>query len=91
MNKQKLNCSLCGNEIKKTPMGWALGNNPHPLMKNENDRCCDECNENYVLPTRVILLQLSHKPESKDWVNKKGWINNVEGTKHLVKMFYHKI
>ena len=40
-------CSICG----KTFIGW--GNNPYPVTKGENDRCCDECNGIYVIPARI--------------------------------------
>ena len=33
-----MKCCFCGKECGK------YGNNPYPLSKDENDRCCDECN-----------------------------------------------
>ena len=53
-NKNRI-CCLCGKEI--THIGYDegeyLGNNPHPLSENEDDRCCDECNETKVIPARL--------------------------------------
>lgn len=45
-----MKCNLCGCEIE----GW--GNNPDPLIENEDDRCCDACNTRYVLPARIYQL-----------------------------------
>lgn len=49
-------CCICG----KVFTGW--GNNPDPV-KDENGnlfpedaRCCDECNNNVVIPTRLIEI-----------------------------------
>ena len=43
----KQNCSLCYSKLENE---W--GNNPFPLLKKDGDRCCDRCNERYVIPTR---------------------------------------
>lgn len=32
------------------------GNNPWPVATDEEDRCCDECNERYVIPARLMLM-----------------------------------
>ena len=45
-----MKCNLCGCEIE----GW--GNNPAPLIENEEDRCCDLCNGNYVIPARIYEI-----------------------------------
>lgn len=39
-------CSLCGGQYTH----W--GNNPEPLKAIE-ERCCDECNRNKVIPARI--------------------------------------
>lgn len=41
-------CCLCGT----TFTGW--GNNPDPLGDHEDDRCCDDCNANKVIPARLV-------------------------------------
>ena len=48
-----MRCNLCGCEITD----W--GNNPDPLSLSNEDRCCDRCNGNYVIPARLYLL--THK------------------------------
>ena len=40
-------CCICGKECENE---W--GNNPWPIDKDENARCCNECNDNYVIPAR---------------------------------------
>lgn len=41
-------CCICGNEFN----GW--GNNPYPLVKEDNARCCDDCN------TLVIIERIKN-------------------------------
>ena len=41
---KKKRCSICGKEYT----GW--GNNAQPV---NDGRCCDECNANVVIPTRI--------------------------------------
>lgn len=43
-------CCICGKEF----VGW--GNNPYPVNKDEDARCCDECNGMYVIPARLEAL-----------------------------------
>ena len=45
-----LKCSLCGVTIK------GFGNNPWPLAKTEQDKCCDDCNITEVIPARIQML-----------------------------------
>jgi DNA-directed RNA polymerase subunit RPC12/RpoP len=46
-------CCICGKEFT----GW--GNNPWPVKNSEgkdfgpNDRCCNECNSEFVIPARI--------------------------------------
>ena len=46
-----MKCCLCGKEIKD------FGNNPWPLNNNDDDRCCDECNSEKVIPARIANLR----------------------------------
>jgi hypothetical protein len=39
-------CSLCGEEF------IGMGNNPEPLKPFE-ERCCDDCNQDKVIPERI--------------------------------------
>lgn len=44
-------CCICGTHC----IGY--GNNPWPISKNENDRCCNECNDTIVIPARLMNLK----------------------------------
>lgn len=48
MATEKKRCCICGKEI----VGY--GNNAEPV---ENGRCCDECNMNVVIPTRIKNIE----------------------------------
>lgn len=50
-------CCICGKEFE----GW--GNNPYPVVKDEDARCCDDCNAMYVIPARIEALSDSNKGE----------------------------
>lgn len=50
-------CCICGKTCENE---W--GNNPYPLTTDEKERCCNECNANYVIVARVIGI----KPDEKD-------------------------
>ena len=43
-------CCICG----KTFNGY--GNNPYPVSKNENDKCCYQCNLDTVIPARLMEM-----------------------------------
>ena len=61
--KQKI-CCLCGKPFK----GW--GNNPDPLAFKEDERCCDFCNDKFVIPARIIQNRENRaftKEEVKAW------------------------
>ena len=46
-----MKCCICGREIE------GYGNNPHPVYADDFDaRCCDECNDNVVIPLRILGL-----------------------------------
>jgi hypothetical protein len=48
----KLNtCSICGELIPVEESGWALGHNAEPVVTA--GRCCEECSECVVIPTRL--------------------------------------
>lgn len=55
---KKFVCSICG----KTFYGW--GNNPYPVTKGEDDKCCDDCNNEYVIPMRIAELYKDRGCES---------------------------
>lgn len=47
-----MKCCICGKEIK------GYSNNPAPIAGRE---CCDECNNNVIVPYRVFLSTLGKK------------------------------
>ena len=40
-------CSICGKKFE------GYGNNPYPVTKGADDRCCDDCNATHVIPARI--------------------------------------
>ena len=53
-----MKCCICGKEIDKygnNPDG-ALGQIGQQIIWGEYDRCCDDCNQEYVIPGRIGLL-----------------------------------
>lgn len=52
--KEKHICCICGEEFE------GFGNNPYPLVKDEQARCCDECN------MQVIEARLEALNEDKE-------------------------
>ena len=55
-SEEKHICCICHREF----IGW--GNNPDPYKpENGNDRCCDECNMNFVIPARIDEIAKAHK------------------------------
>lgn len=53
-------CCICGKKIE------GYGNNPFPLEINPEKKCCDNCNDTYVLAARLMLI----KPEEADRIKK---------------------
>ena len=43
-------CCICG----KMYTGW--GNNPYPVVKDPEARCCDACNQEKVLAARLAQM-----------------------------------
>lgn len=42
-------CCICGKEFEE------YGNNPEPVKPFDEGTCCDECNDNVVIPKRIEL------------------------------------
>ena len=58
-----MKCCLCEGEIEsqltlKGEVFWDKGHNPHPIRAGSDQRCCTDCNDNKVLPIRLILFHL---------------------------------
>lgn len=56
-----MKCCICGKQCENQ---W--GNNPWPLKEKDTDRCCNECNENYVIPARIILSNKEKEGEKEN-------------------------
>ena len=60
-------CSICDNEIdfqyhpETGEVMWREGHNAQPLT---NGRCCTECNETKVIPTRLACRDRCNNPSS---------------------------
>ena len=48
---KKLNCCICGREI------IGIGNNPMPVVTTPGAKCCDTCNSQAVIPTRMDVVE----------------------------------
>jgi len=50
-------CAICQGNIKPIGYGvfaWTSGCSAWPI-KGEDDRCCQECDDQYVLPARIAM------------------------------------
>jgi len=52
-NAKRQPCSICGGDIDVQPHGWSGGHNALPVAEG---KCCTECNNNIVIPARLIHL-----------------------------------
>lgn len=44
---EKFTCCLCHKNFE------GIGNNPYPVVKEDGERCCDDCNALTVIPARM--------------------------------------
>ena len=58
----KPKCCICDKECENE---W--GNNPYPLVKDEDARCCNECN-NRVINFRLIVGSLKTLDDAIDLI-----------------------
>ena len=58
MEKKKMKCCICGKSF------YGNGNNAYPLMRNRENKCCNECNNDYIIPLRMIEI-LAKKERNK--------------------------
>lgn len=47
---EDIKCCLCGKEIAEK-----YSHDPRPIISNNGNRCCAECNNNIVIPTRLQI------------------------------------
>lgn len=50
---KELRCCICHELISIDPTGWMYGHNAYPYGNIDANRCCDQCNWNIVIPTRI--------------------------------------
>ena len=48
-----MKCCLCKSSIEEESHAWKGGHNPYPIK--EKGRCCGICNNELVVPTRLVL------------------------------------
>ena len=57
--KTKMQCSICSDTIGVEPVtNWAYGHNAQPI---NDGRCCTECNNLVVIPTRIRRMRIQTK------------------------------
>ncbi len=56
-----MKCCICKKECENQ---W--GNNPWPISTKKDDRCCNQCNVDYVIPARIILSNENKKGEKEN-------------------------
>ena len=61
---KKLKCCLCGCCIVPDYNGWAGGHNAEPVV--DGGRCCRECNDQVVIPYRIVLSYRHHNKSNPD-------------------------
>lgn len=60
MKPNTFRCCICGQDFT------GFGNNPWPVVKDEDARCCDVCNETKVIPARILQIM------EKDYGTEQG-------------------
>lgn len=57
MSELGYECCICG----KICTDW--GNDPWPVVNDDDARCCDACNGAVVIPQRIIMMRKKEKSE----------------------------
>lgn len=63
MHKETKTCCFCGKEL----VTFEQENNPYPACKDEDARCCSECNDLIVIPARELLANTSRAAGEKTY------------------------
>lgn len=56
-------CSICRRTI---PRSFEGTHNPQPIIDNPRARCCERCNEIFVIPTRLCVMRSHFKRRRKE-------------------------
>lgn len=64
-NQKNISCCICGKKINLNE-----GNNPFPVRESsdwcsDKNRCCGECNSEFVIPFRRIVYHFSEQDVKK--------------------------
>ena len=59
-NKKQV-CCICGKEFE------GYGNNPDPFKRSGS--CCGQCDRDYVIPSRMIVMRLRKQGASQRQIN----------------------
>jgi len=64
-----MDCVICENVIEPNANGWDKGNNAWPVKQG---KCCDTCDENVVIPRRMLDMGYHSYEVSRSDENNKG-------------------
>ena len=69
-----MKCCICGKEVR------GYGNNPYPLCSIEDHEsvCCTECDNKYVIRSRILAMKLSNREIKKGDVVIIFWSNESD-------------
>ena len=57
-----MKCCICNKDF------YGEGHNAYPLMRNRANRCCSDCNNDYIIPLRFMEI-LAKKEQAKTEVS----------------------
>lgn len=78
---ERQTCSLCKQEF----VGY--GNNPQPILDNIDARCCDHCNDWFVIPVRMIQLSTDNLELVRYLAERGGMLS---GMKKVISLSRHQ-
>lgn len=91
--KENIKCIICGTEIRD------YGNNPYPITNGVEDRCCEICNCNIVIPTRMYIAVVmrddsniieQHIYNKDNEVNLAEMLCGIQGLLDEIYKFYYE-
>ena len=63
MENKKMKCCICGKSF------YGNGNNAYPLIRSRANKCCNECNNDYIIPLRMIEILAKKEREKTEVPN----------------------
>lgn len=65
MMSEMIKCALCGKQIERRQ-----SHDIRPLKSSLGNRCCEECNSNVVIPSRIAIWPIEDKLTLlRDWLD----------------------